>query len=299
MSTLLARTAQEAARSLGTAANPDMMRLQLLQSAAVVAMDETGLLDEVTLQGGSAIVGCYGGLRMSRDLDFCSARTPTKGQAEAFSEGVEDVVRDLFDIKVRVKSPAEARCGVPAIPGKVAVARWEVRAESFEDRPDLPLDVLKVEVAAVPHETERVLEFRPPALAAMGSKAVAIVTESPTELVADKVVSLCAESRFVRYRDLWDIAFLDATCLIDRRELSDLVVHKATAYGIDMSHLQERAQTLRDSNPEVEFASSLEGMLVTDEARESAAGGRRTTALVNRAMGIVVASVGRQMGFES
>ena len=291
MSAELDRLSEAAARLLGGSVPPRLVRSQLIQDAVLVALDETGLLDVLTLQGGSAVAGCYGGTRLSNDLDFCTGRTPSADQAEELGARIGDVIEDLYETRVRVKLPKDAQCDRPYSEG-VTTARWEVRADAFEGRPDIPLDVVKLEVASVPHETENVLDFSLPALAKIGVAGVAVVVETPLELVADKIVSLCSETRYLRIRDVWDIAYLERSHHVDRSQLEGMVERKAELYGVDMGSLRERATGLSRDELVAGIVDSVALMLADPADAKRASGGRATLAVVNRTMGVVCGALG-------
>jgi predicted nucleotidyltransferase component of viral defense system len=54
----------------GAAAQRPVIEKELLHFDILFCLDEAGLLDRLTFQGGTALRLCYGSNRLSEDLDF-------------------------------------------------------------------------------------------------------------------------------------------------------------------------------------------------------------------------------------
>ena len=90
-----------------------------------------------------------------------------------------------------------------------------------------------------------------------------ILTETLDEVMADKIISLPATTKYVRHRDIWDLAWLQqqgAQLNIDlvRNKIAD---YKLDEYGAMLSGLIERVPGLVISD---EFNDEMKRFLPTD-----------------------------------
>lgn len=266
-------------QSLIPGISDDLIRKQLIHAAIVKALDGCGALDLLTMQGGSCIAGCYGGLRLSEDLDFEMDDLPTTELSEDMAQAIENTVRAVFNANVHVKRPAEKKLTNPS--GTVAVAKWltKVEVEVEERRPDIPRAVVKLKIAKVPHQTSVARRFSNIASKRAGFRDSIVLAEDIEELLADKVVSLLAQEKILRVRDVWDMAHLMRVRPIDRAKVRELVDIKIDAYGLDGQHLRERIGTLEQADWTALIAGQLAPMMVAPEAAQEASSPRSVAAL--------------------
>jgi len=78
---------------------------------------------------------------------------------------------------------------------------------------------------AIPQPLIRTYDFLPD-----GYEDLLIMTEDKSEIMADKLVSLPATQKYVRHRDIWDLAYLSQEKAVVRPEL---VLRKIQDYQIE------------------------------------------------------------------
>ena len=176
------------------------------------ALSETGVLQHVIFQGGTALRLCYGGERYSEDLDFVC------GKAGAYLKGVEfDALVDSalettkrtlqrdFDIEA-----TQIELRRPAQPGlikgsDVSVAVWQI-VVPVNPTPKTPKSRIKIEFANVPsYDSKPLAVSAAPGLVQI--QDVILNAETPNEILADKAVALTARAA-LKFRDVWDVWFL-------------------------------------------------------------------------------------------
>ena len=180
---------------------------ELLHYDLLFCLDQEGILDQLTFQGGTSLRLCHGSPRFSEHLDFAGGKGFSGGQLLAMKACIERYVGRRYGLEVSVKEPAELRD--EADYAGVTVGKWQVSVVTAPRRRDLPRQRIKIEVANIPaysREPRSILvnyDFLPD-----GYGDTLVITESLDEVMADKLVSLVNTVRYVRHRDIWDLRWL-------------------------------------------------------------------------------------------
>ena len=235
---------------------------ELLHYDILFALEKGGLLDKLVFQGGTSLRLCYGGNRFSEDLDFAGGKQFTSADLADMKACIEKYIGKRYGLEVTVKEPKELR--EDSKYAELNIEKWQVAVVTSPERKDLPKQKIKLEVANVPAYTKDPLpllvnyDFLPD-----GYSDTLILTETLDEVMADKIISLPATTRYVRHRDIWDLAWLQqqgAQLKIDlvRHKIAD---YKLDEYGAMLSDLIERLPDLVFSN---EFINEMKRFLPTD-----------------------------------
>jgi hypothetical protein len=175
---------------------------------------------------------------------------------------IEKYIGKRYGLEVTVKEPKELREDPQY--AELSIEKWQVAVVTSPERKDLPKQKIKLEIANVPAYTKDPLpllvnyDFLPD-----GYSDTLILTETLDEVMADKIISLPATTRYVRHRDIWDLAWLQqqgAQLNIDlvRYKIAD---YKLDAYEAMLSGLIERLPALVSSS---EFTGEMKRFLPTD-----------------------------------
>ena len=201
---------------------------ELLHYDILFAMDQAGLLDRLTFQGGTALRLCYGSQRFSEDLDFVGGSDFAAAQLREIKSCIVDHVGKRYGLEIRIKEPKELAQDPES--RHVNVHKWQISVITAPTRRDLPRQMIKVEVAGVPAYTRlpqslrNNYDFLPD-----GYGDLVILAESLDEILADKLVSLVACTSYVRHRDIWDLLWLRQQ---NARFDTVLVQNKIRDYGV-------------------------------------------------------------------
>lgn len=193
------------------------------------ALDQEGLLNGLVFQGGTAVRLCYGGKRFSEDLDFAGGVDFSSHQLGRMKECILDYLSSRYGLEVSVKEPKSLRKDPHYSERNVDM--WQIAITTSPERPDLPKQRVKLEVANIPAYTAspqpliRTYDFLPD-----GYEDMLIMTEDRSEIMADKLVSLPATQKYTRHRDIWDLAYLSQERATVR---TDLVANKVRDYQIE------------------------------------------------------------------
>jgi len=180
---------------------------ELLHYDILFALNRTGLLNALTFQGGTSLRLCHGAPRFSEDLDFAGGLDFDPGSLGEMKRCLEAYLGSRYGLLVLVKEPkiqalTDARAGID-------VAKWQIGIQTAPQRPDLPRQRIKLEVANIPAHTRELKSLaRNYTFLPDGYSDVLIGVETLDEIMADKLVSLACCRRYVRHRDIWDLRWL-------------------------------------------------------------------------------------------
>jgi predicted nucleotidyltransferase component of viral defense system len=180
---------------------------ELLHYDILFSLDNSGLLDPLTFQGGTSLRLCYGSPRFSEDLDFVGGRDFSSAKLLGIKDCIEKYIGNRYELEIQVKEPSDL-APLPEY-NHIKVDKWQIRITTSPERKDLPKQMIKIEVANVPaySRTPQALrqnhDFLPD-----GYEDMLIMTETLDEIMADKILSLVACQKYTRNRDIWDLRWL-------------------------------------------------------------------------------------------
>lgn len=221
----------------GRAAMRPVVEKEILHYDIFHSLDRAGLLNDLVFQGGTSLRLCRGSNRFSEDLDFAGGRDFTSQKMQAIKTCIERHLGARYGLLIEVKEPKE----MATLPDyeNVRVDKWQVSVETFPDRRDMPRQRIKLEIANIPAYTRELVPLKKNYDFLMGYGQLLVNAESIDEILADKTVAFPASVKNIRYRDIWDIAWLvQQGANLD----PSLVERKVGDYHIDnYPHLLEEA----------------------------------------------------------
>ena len=235
---------------------------ELLHYDILFALERGGFLDKLVFQGGTSLRLCYGGNRYSEDLDFAGGKEFNSLMLKDIKACIEKYIGERYGLEVTVKEPKELKKDPKY--SELKIDKWQVAVVTAPQRKDLPKQKIKLEVANIPAYTKQPLplnvnyDFLPD-----GYSDTLILAESLDEVMADKIISLPATTKYVRHRDIWDLAWLQQ----QGAQLDiELVKNKVADYQLEqyqsmLSHLIDRLPELITSP---EFIGEMKRFLDTE-----------------------------------
>ncbi|WP_148244924.1 nucleotidyl transferase AbiEii/AbiGii toxin family protein [Enterobacter asburiae] len=198
---------EEAIRQGGPANLRPVIEKELLHYDILFCLSEAGLLKSLTFQGGTSLRLCYGSNRFSEDLDFAGGTEFCSANLAQMKECIEDYLGKRYGLEVTVKEPNELRAEPEY--AEVKVDKWQISVMTAPERKDLPGQRIKIEVANIPAYTHVWRQLvRNYTVLPDGYSDTLIRVETLEEVMADKLVSFPATTRYIRYRDMWDLLWL-------------------------------------------------------------------------------------------
>ena len=180
---------------------------ELLHYDILFALEKGGLLDKLTFQGGTSLRLCYGGNRFSEDLDFAGGKDFSSAMLADMKHCIEKYIGERYGLEVTVKEPKDLKRDPKY--SELRIDKWQIAVVTSPERKGLPKQKIKVDVANIPAYTREPqslqinYDFLPD-----GYSDTLILTESLDEVMADKIISLPSTTRYIRHRDIWDLAWL-------------------------------------------------------------------------------------------
>lgn len=235
---------------------------ELLIYNILYCLDQHGLLDNVVFQGGTLLRLGHGGERLSEDLDFVAGADFTPSNLSPIKTGIESFFLERFGLAVDVKEPKRALKDAES--RGITVHRWRVSATINPERKELPKQRVKIEIANVPAHTREIVSIRTHYdFLPDGYDDILIVSETLNEVMADKLISLPANTGYIRYRDIWDLYWLSqrqarVDAMLAKRKIAD---YQLSEYPVSLNKLIKRLPDIVKSS---EFHMEMQKLLPSD-----------------------------------
>lgn len=201
---------------------------EILHYDILFALDQEGLLDALTFQGGTCLRLCHGSPRYSEDLDFVGGRDFASADLSMMGQCLTDHLGARYGLAVHVTEPRELRT-LPEY-REIKVDKWRITVDTAPEQRHIPRQRIKIEVANIPAYSREPRDLRvnydflPDGYADM-----LVLAESLDEVMADKVISLVNCRAYIRNRDIWDLRWLRRQGAIPR---DTFIAAKINDYGV-------------------------------------------------------------------
>lgn len=172
---------------------------ELLHHDILREMGAAGLLKGLTFIGGTCLRTCYGSSRLSEDLDFTAGVSFSREALSDLGTCVEQGIYTRYGLTVEVSEPVRETGNVNT---------WKLKVITRPKRKDLPSQKINIDICTVPSYDRRPMLLRNPYGVEMGTSGLILQAQSREEILADKIVAFALRPNRVKYRDLWDIAWL-------------------------------------------------------------------------------------------
>lgn len=180
---------------------------ELLHYDIIYALDNAGLLEKLTFQGGTALRLCYGAPRFSEDLDFVRGVDFSAATLIEIKSILEEYLGKRYGLSVSIKEPREMRAEPEY--RDLKIDKWRVSITTSPERKNIPRQRIKLEIgnipaySRVPRAIQHNYDFLPD-----GYRDILVLTETLDEITSDKLISLVNCQRYIRHRDIWDLHWL-------------------------------------------------------------------------------------------
>lgn len=173
---------------------------ELLHHDILREMANAGLLTNLTFIGGTCLRACYGSNRLSEDLDFTAGQTFKREALSDLGMCVAKGIYTRYGLKVEVSDPVRETGNVNT---------WKLKVITRPERKDLPSQKINVDICTVPSYDRHPMLLLNRYGVDMGTSGLILQVQSREEILADKIVAIALRPNRIKYRDLWDIAWLN------------------------------------------------------------------------------------------
>lgn len=235
---------------------PDLSALRIVVEKEILhhdilrIMSHHNLLKDLTFIGGTCLRACYGGIRLSEDLDFTGGGDFTRESLLTMGDILKGSLEEKYGLGVTVSDPVKDTKNADT---------WKIKIETRPDQKHLPAQRINIDICAVPSYEKRPLLLLNPYGIDMGTNGLIIQAQSREEIFTDKLLAFAFRPNRVKNRDLWDMVWLHQQGVKPR---FDLIPNKLNDRHIDTGSFLDlfcERQKLLETNPnmEIEFQKEM------------------------------------------
>lgn len=235
---------------------------ELLHHDILRILSHHGFLNDLTFIGGTALRSCYGGVRLSEDLDFTGGTSFSHHSLSTMGQILIDNLYGKYGLVVTVSAPAKEL---------KPVATWKIKIETKPKQSYLPSQRINIDICALAsYEKQPMLLLNPYGID-MGTNGLIIQTQSREEIYADKLLAFALRENRIKHRDLWDIVWLHQHKVKPRLRL---IFPKLQDRGLTQKHFftlfDQRVDSLsQDKSLQTDFTKEMSRFLPIAEISKS------------------------------
>ena len=227
---------------------------ELLHHDLLRILSQNNLLNQLTFIGGTCLRACYGGSRLSEDLDFTGGESFNRESLSTIGEVITTSLDKKYGLPVVVDSPTKDSTNVDT---------WKIKIQTRPKQKHLPAQRINIDICAVPSYDKRPMMLLNPYGVDMGTQGLIIQAQSREEIYTDKLLAFALRPNRLKYRDLWDIMWLNQqgirpNFLLVTKKLNDRQV--PTSYFFEQFKLRHEL-LLSDAKLVLEFKNELQRFL--------------------------------------
>ncbi|MBC7192829.1 nucleotidyl transferase AbiEii/AbiGii toxin family protein [Marinobacter sp.] len=219
---------------------------EILHHDILRELSAADLLQKLTFIGGTCLRACYGSSRLSEDLDFTGGAHFNRAELSRLKKTLETRLREKYEVPITVTEPKAEKQG--------NVDTWKLSVNTQPDRPDMPAQRIHLDICAVPSYQVVPRTIQNHYGINLGTESLIINAQSREEIFTDKLLAFAMRPGRLKYRDLWDIAWLTQIGIEPAYELLEakLVDHGESAKRfLERTHhrlgiLEESGQQQKD-----------------------------------------------------
>jgi len=187
---------------------------ELLHHDILRIMRDNNLTTELTFIGGTCLRCCYGGVRLSEDLDFTGGSNFSKEKLSSLGRIISESLQDKYGLRVNVSEPLNDNQDEHT---------WKIRVETKPRTKHLPAQRINVDICSLTSYERRPRMLLNPYGVDMGTSGLIIQAQSCEEIYSDKLIAVAYRANRIKYRDIWDIFWLHS---IGQRPRVELIPNK-------------------------------------------------------------------------
>lgn len=235
---------------------------ELLHHDILRVLSQHHFLSNLTFIGGTCLRCCYGGLRLSEDLDFTGGSDFTRKSLATMGQALIQSLNDKYGLLVQVTEPLK---------DKQNVDTWKIKVETRVAQKHLPAQRINIDICAVPSYEKRPMMLLNPYGVDMGTSGLIIQAQSREEIYADKLLAFALRPNRLKYRDIWDILWLHGQGL---KPGFALIPNKLQDRNCTLDHFldlfEKRRKSLRnDSSTVAEFKKEMHRFLPPEQVLQT------------------------------
>lgn len=235
---------------------------ELLHHDILRVLRDHHFTSNLTFIGGTCLRCCYGGVRLSEDLDFTGGTGFSRKSLSTMGKLCIESLQNKYGLHVAVSEPTKDKRNVDT---------WKIKIETRPESKHLPAQRINIDICALPSYEKRPMMLLNPYGVDMGTSGLIIQAQSREEIYADKLIAFALRENRIKYRDVWDIVWLHGQGCKPRFELIPRKLKDrncATDYFLNI--FEERKKTLTEK-PEMaaEFKQEMRRFLSPEKIHQT------------------------------
>ncbi len=182
---------------------------ELLHHDILRTLSQNNLLSNLTFIGGTCLRACYGGIRLSEDLDFTGGKNFSRDNLSTMGKILTENLNEKYGLQVKVSEPVKDIKNVDT---------WKIKIITRPGQRHLPVQQINIDICAVPSYEKQPMVLLNPYGVDMGTNGLIIQAQSREEIYTDKLLAFALRPNKLKYRDLWDIVWLHQQGLTPKLE---------------------------------------------------------------------------------
>ena len=172
---------------------------ELLHHDILRTLSQNNLLADLTFIGGTCLRACYGGVRLSEDLDFTGGKDFSRNSLSTMGHILADSLNKKYGLQVTVSEPVKDIKNVDT---------WKIKVETRPQQKTLPAQRINIDICAVPSYEKQPMILLNPYGVDMCTSGLVLQAQSRSEIYTDKLLAFALRQNRLKHRDLWDIVWL-------------------------------------------------------------------------------------------
>lgn len=234
---------------------------ELLHHDILRILSENNLLASLTFIGGTCLRACYGGVRLSEDLDFTGGKDFSRDSLAKMGEKLVANLQEKYSLKVNVSEPTKDIKNVDT---------WKIKIETRPEQKNLPAQRINIDICAVESYEKRPKLLINPYGVDLGTQGLVINAQSLEEIYSDKLLAFAFRPNRIKNRDLWDIVWLHQRAIKPNLELIPYKLSERHLAAEDFLRAFDSRKKSLQSNPVLvlEFNKEMQRFLPSDQANK-------------------------------
>lgn len=233
---------------------------ELLHHDILKILSQNNLLSHLTFIGGTCLRACYGGIRLSEDLDFTGGQEFSRDSLSTMGHILTEKLNEKYGLQVMVSEPVKDTKNVNT---------WKIKIETKPKQKHLPAQRINIDICAVQSYEKRPMLLINPYGIDMGTNGLIIQAQSREEIYADKLLAFALHPNRLKHRDLWDIVWLHQKGLKPNIELIPKKLQERNlTHKYFLNQFDKRKKLLiEDKNLEIEFKKEMHRFLSSEQMK--------------------------------
>lgn len=218
----------------------NVVEKELLHHDILRIMRDQHLIGSLTFIGGTCLRLCYGGMRLSEDLDFTGGADFSRDQLSELANFITHSLEKKYSLHVKVSEPKK---------DNQDVSTWKINIETRPGSKNLPTQRINIDICSLKSYEKKPTMLMNPYGVDMGTSGLIIYAQSLEEIYADKLIAFALRPNRLKYRDLWDISWMHSQGKKPKLDLIPLKIQdRRSSMQAFLNLFNERLQLMREND---------------------------------------------------